>query len=87
MHLFGANLDFKSFAPRPQYHRMDGLVAVRLRVCHVIVELVGQVTVVGVNDTERRIAILQAFNHNTHSAHIKQFIKRQGFFCILRQML
>jgi hypothetical protein len=43
--------------------------------------------VVSVHYPQRGIAVLQALGHDTHRAHVKQLVKGEVFFCILRQML
>ncbi len=77
MHLFGANLDLNRFPARPKHHGVNRLVAVRFRVGDVIIKFVRQMTIVGMHDPQRRVAILQTFSDDTYRAHIKQLIKSE----------
>ncbi len=80
MHLFGADLDFNRFTARPQNHGMDRLIAVRLRIGDVIVKLIRHVTVMGVNNPQCGVAVLQTLGNDTHGAHIEQLIKGEMLF-------
>ena len=80
MHLPGADLNLHGLAARPQHHGMDRLVAVGFRVGHVVIELIRQVTVVGMNDPQRGITILQPLGHDAHRAYVKQLVKGEVFF-------
>ncbi len=80
MHLFGTDLDLNGFAPRSQHDGVDRLVAVRLRVGHVVVELIRKMTMVGMDNPQRGVAVLQALGDDTHRPHVKQLVKGEMLF-------
>ncbi len=75
MHLIGADLDLHRLALGSHHHGMDGLVAVGFGVGDIVVKLAGNMVEVGVNDAERRIAILQPLGHHPHRAHVEQLVE------------
>ena len=80
MHLPGANLNLHRLAARAQHHGMNRLIAVGFRVGHVVIEFIRQVTIVGMDDPQRGVTILQTLGHDAHRANVKQLVKREVFF-------
>ena len=56
---------------------MDRLIAVRFRVGDIVVELRRQVTIKGMHDAERAVAVLQTLSDDAHRAHVKKLVERQ----------
>ena len=75
VHLVGPNLDLYRFAARSAHRSMQRLVAVRLRVGDIIVELPFNVAPLAVHEPEHGVAVSDGLDHDTDRAHIEQFMK------------
>ncbi len=75
MHLLGADLDLHRLPLLPHYHCVDGLVAVGLGVGDIVVKFAGNMMEMGVDDAERRIAILQPLGDHPHRTHVEQLVE------------
>ena len=79
VHLFGTDLNFHRFAARAEHHGMNRLIAIRLRVRDVVIELIRQMAEVSMYYPQRGVAVLETLRHDTHGAHVKQLVKGEMF--------
>ena len=77
VHVARPDLHLQGFALRADHRGMNRAVLVILRGRDVIVEFAGNVVPQGVHHAQRRIALLDRFDHDPHRAHVKQLVERE----------